>query len=157
MPDELPVPTTGAAPAAPAPIPQSAAAAPHAPGGIAYTGAPVPPPTVLASYLATEGGITLRQGNAASLAPRLAGATQLHTLTLTEIVDDIPIIDASLPASLIGIVFGPDCVGGDWPSVFIAALPDRSADDSGLYTDADGILSAAQLAALGAKGYLENV
>lgn len=139
MPEEITVPGASAAPAAPASIP--------------YSGAPVPLPFVLADYAATDVAITILPGAAARIYPKLAGATALIELTITEAAAALVVVDASLPDSLDTINFGASCVAGDWPNALIAALPDRSGADDGVYTDTETILTAGQIAALEAKGF----
>lgn len=143
MPDTLPVPGAGATPPEPSAIP--------------YSGAPVPPPQVRTDFAADVAAITLRAGAATRLAPKLAGATALAALTITDAGAALTIVDATLPDSLAALTFGTGCAAGDWPDALIAALPDRSGADDGTYTDTETILTAGQIAALEAKGFFEAV
>ncbi|HBR95707.1 MAG TPA: hypothetical protein DEA90_16240 [Opitutae bacterium] len=139
MPETLPVPGSGSTRDAPSQIP--------------YSGAPVPLPSVLAHYATDDTAITILPGAAARIELRLAGATALTDLTFTAVAADLLLVDVTLPAALDTVTFGADCAAGDWPDAVIAALPDRSGDDDGEYTDTETILTAGQIAALEAKGF----
>jgi hypothetical protein len=110
-------------------------------------------PTVTAHFATDDTTITILPGAAARIELRLAGAIALTDLTITEASAALQITDATLTDTLDTLNFGADCAAGDWVDALIAAIPDRSVDDDGTYTDIDTILTVDQIAALEAKGY----
>mgnify|MGYP003131413138 CR=1 FL=1 len=134
--------------------PGAGASTPDAPGVLTVTGAGAVPVETVARY-GDPAALTLALGNAESARIRAGAADSLAAITILAAGAAMTFAELVIPDAIDTIILGTGCAAGDWVDQLISAMPDRSGDDDGEYTDTETILTAGQVTALEAKGFYE--